>query len=440
MKKINLVILLCVTLFSSLKMTAQQEQSLAFMTDIWQANLTNPAILTEKKVAIGLPSVYFNLNSPDLVINNLTKTGTNSIYLDDVAQNKLQPQTHLNGNVQLQTLGLTFPVSKNLFFTLNHAVSTNPAVVLNRNLARILVKGNADAEFLGKTSSFGSSANGDVRSEFGIGAAYKLANLTIGARVKLQYGLSGIFTTADKLDITFNQNDYNIRFQNDFNVQTYSLEKFGNITNVQDLLKNGLTSSNKGMSFDLGGSMKLGKLQLNASLIDLGGSIKWQTAGKSYSSKGDFTYKGVNQNDINRFFRYDSLTSSTFQDTLKKVIGLTTTTSGVSYTQKLPTKIYLSGSYELNDKWTFGALIYGELGGDENRTGFMVDATTKLFKVLRVGATLGLRNKTFSNVGVHVSAKLGPVQLFAVTDNIITAFNPYGANNANGRIGLGLLF
>ena len=440
MKKFNLVMLLCVTLFPSLKMTAQQEQSLAFMTDIWQANLTNPAILTEKKVAIGLPSVYFNLNSPDLVINNLTKTGTNSIYLDDVAQNKLQPQTRLNGNVQLQTLGLTFPVSKNLFLTLNHGVSTNPAVILNRNLARILVKGNADAEFLGKTSSFGSSANGDVRSEFGIGAAYKLANLTIGARVKLQYGISGIFTTADKLDITFNQNDYNIRFQNDFNVQTYSIEKFGNITNVQDLLKNGLTSNNKGMSFDLGGSVKLGKLQLNASLIDLGGSIKWQTDGKSYSSKGDFTYKGVNQNDINRFFRYDSLTSSTFQDTLKKVIGLTTTTSGVSYTQKLPTKIYLSGSYELNDKWTFGALIYGELGGDENRAGFMVDATIKLFKVLRVGATLGLRNKTFTNVGVHVSAKLGPVQLFAVTDNIITAFNPYGSNNANGRVGLGLLF
>ena len=114
MKKFNLVILLCVTLLSSLKMTAQQEQSLAFMTDIWQANLTNPAILTEKKVAIGLPSIYFNLNSPDLVINNLTKSGTNSVYLDDVAQNKLQPQTHLNGNVQLQTLGLTFPDRKSV--------------------------------------------------------------------------------------------------------------------------------------------------------------------------------------------------------------------------------------------------------------------------------------------------------------------------------------
>lgn len=440
MKKINFIaILLFSTLFTSLKMTAQQEQSLAFMTDVWQANLTNPALLTEKKVAIGLPSVYFNLNSPDLVLNNLVKEGTTSIYLDDVAQNKLQPQTHLNGNVQMQTFGLTFPVSKKLFLTLNHGVWTNPSVVFNRNLARVIIKGNADAEFLGKTTSFGSSFNGDVRSEFGIGAAYKLANLTIGARAKLQYGISGIFTNADKLDITFNQNDYNVRFQNDFEVQTYDIEKFGNIANVQDLLKNGLTSNNKGLSFDLGGSLTLGKIKVNASLIDLGGSVKWQNAGTSYSSKGDFTYKGVNQRDVDRFFRYDSLTSSTFQDTLKKVIGFTTKTSGVSYTQKLPTKIYLSGSYELNDKLTFGALLYGELGGDENRLGFMVDATARVLKVLRVGATLGLRNKTFSNIGVHVSAKLGPVQIFAVTDNIITAFNPYGANNANGRLGLALL-
>jgi Family of unknown function (DUF5723) len=441
MKKINFyAILFCVMLFANLKMTAQQEQSLAFMTDVWQSNLTNPAFLTEKKIAIGLPSVYFNLNSPDLVLNNLVKTGTNSIYLDDVAQNKLQPQTHLNGNVQLQTLGLTFPVSKKLFITLNHGVWTNPSVIFNRNLARIIVKGNADSDFLGKTTSFGSSINGDIRSELGIGAAYKLANLTIGARVKLQYGISAMFTTADKLDITFNQNDYNVRFQNDFEVQTYAIEKFSNITNVQDLLKNGLTSSNKGVSFDLGGSMTLGKIRLNASLIDLGGSIKWQTEGKSYSSKGDFTYKGVNQNDVSRFFRYDSLTSSSFQDTLKKVIGFTTKTSGVTYTQKLPTKIYLSGSYELNDKLTLGALVYGELGDNESRMGFMIDATAKLLKVIRIGATVGLRNKTFSNVGVHISAKLGPIQLFAVTDNILTAFNPYSANNANGRAGLGLLF
>lgn len=439
MKKTHYALICCAIFTTSLNLTAQQEQSLTFMTDVWQSSLTNPAFLPEKKYAIALPSVYFNLNSPDLTFNSLVgkneTTGKNQF-----TANNVQPQNRLNGNVQFQTLGLTLPLSKKLFLTLNHNVWADAASNLKGDLIKLFVKGNADPAFLGKTTAFGSSADASVRSEFGIGAAYKLDNLTIGARVKLQYGISALFTTANKLDITFNQNDYNMRFQNDFAVQTYSIDKLNGIKNVQDLVSNGLTSGNSGMSFDIGGTYKMGKLQINASLVDLGGSIKWKDDGKAYSSKGDFTYKGINPSSQNQFFKFDSLSSTSLKDTLKKIIGYTETTSGVTHTQQLPSKIYLSGSYELNKKWTFGALFYGEFGGDETKTGFMVDATTKLFKIFRVGASVGLRNKTVNNLGAHVSAKLGLVQLFAVTDNIITVFNPYDANNANGRLGVNLVF
>ena len=70
MKKINQVLLLCTTLFTSVAVSAQQEQSLAFMTDVWQSNLTNPALLPDKKIGIALPSLYFNLNSPELTFNS----------------------------------------------------------------------------------------------------------------------------------------------------------------------------------------------------------------------------------------------------------------------------------------------------------------------------------------------------------------------------------
>jgi Family of unknown function (DUF5723) len=439
MKKFNQAVLCFATLLTSLNLTAQQEQSLAFMTDIWQSNATNPAILSEKKFNIALPSIYFNLNSPDLTLNNLI-TKNEATGKDQLTADRLKPENRINGNVQFQTLGLTFPVNKKLFITLSHDVWANPSVNIKGDLAKLFIKGNADPAFLGKTTAFGSFFNGEVRSEFGIGAAYKLSNLTVGARVKLQYGISAIFTTANKLDITFDQNDYNMRFQNDFEVQTYSIEKFKSIKNIQDLVSNGLTSRNTGVSFDLGGSYKLDKLQINASVIDLGGSIKWKDDAKSYSSKGDYTYKGINQTDFNQFFKFDSLGSNSLQDTLKKVIGLTEKTSGVTYTQKLPSKIYLTGSYEVNEKLTVGALFYSEFGGIEAKTGFAIDATTELFDILRVGATVGLRNKTLNNLGVHLSAKLGPVQVFAVTDNIITVFNPYDANNANGRVGVNLMF
>jgi Family of unknown function (DUF5723) len=439
MKK-NKQALICFAIAAtSLNLVAQQEQSLAFMTDVWQSSMINPAFVPDKKLSIALPSVYFNLHSPDLTFNSLiTKNETTG--KDQIAINDLKSQNRINGNVQFQTLGLTYAVSKKLFLSLSHDVWVNPALNFKGDLARLFVKGNADPAFLGKTTAFGSSFNGDIRSEFGIGAAYKLKNLTIGARMKLQYGIAAVFTTADKMDITFNQNDYNMRFQTDFEVQTYSIDKLNRVKNVQDLLNNGLTSGNKGLSFDIGGTYKIGKLQVNASLIDLGGFIKWKDEGIAYSSKGDYTYKGINQTDFNRFFKFDSIGSNSFKDTLQKVIGYTENTSGVTYTQKLPTKIYLTGTYEFNDKLTVGGLFYTEFGAPENQTGFTIDATTTLFNICRVGASVGLRNKTINNLGAHVSAKLGPVQVFAVTDNIITVFNPYDANNANGRVGVNLLF
>jgi hypothetical protein len=440
MKNITQAVIYSITLLTSLNLAAQQEQSLVFMTDVWQSNTTNPSIVSEGKRVVALPSLYFNLNSPDLTLNSLIVRGGAKNGKDLLTIDGLKAENRINANVQFQTLGLTLPLNEKLFLTFGHSVWADPSLNLKGDLIKLLIKGNADPAFLGKTTAFGSSFNAAIRSEFGIGAAYKMENLTIGARAKMQFGISGVFTKANKLDITFNQNDYNMRFQNDFDIQTYSIDKFNSTKNVQDLLTNGVTSGNTGLSFDIGGTYKSEKWTFGASVIDLAGSIKWKNDATSYSSKGDYTYKGINPIDRNNFFKFDSLSSTSFRDTLEKIIGFTEKTSDVTYTQKLPTKVYLTGSYALNEKWTFGALIYGEFGGDDTKTGISLDATTKLFDVLRVGATVGLRNKTLNNLGVHVSALLGPVQVFAVTDNVLTVFNPYNANNANGRVGLNLVF
>ena len=124
-----------------------------------------------------------------------------------------------------------------------------------------------------------------------------------------------------------------------------------------------------------------------------------------------------------------------------------TETAGATFTQKLPMKLYLSGSYQLNDKLSFGALIYNESGNSTaSQTGFAVDATVKAVdipKILRIrtGLTYGLRNGKFNNLGAHITINAFKVfQVFAVTDNIITVFKPYDATSANGRVGMGLIF
>ena len=446
MKKNTSLTLFFTAMMTVCSVSAQQEQTLNFMTDTWQAHMTNPALLPSKKLSIALPSVYFNINSPDLSVNDLiiNENGSRNLYLNKLYAPERPELTHINGNVQVQTLGISLPVTNRLSLSIYQAATANPSVTYRRDLAQLFFKGNAD--FLGKTVAFGFSSNADMRSEIGIGAVYHLPVFTIGGRIKFHSGIAAIFTESDKLDISFNQTDYSLGFKTDVDLRMFSAKKITNIRNAQDVINQGLFSKNSGISFDLGGSMKLGKIQLNASLIDIAGSINWKNGGTAYTSKGDFTYKGQDLNNFSQFFKIDSLNSKTFTDTLKKVLGYTET-AGTTYTQKLPMKLYLSGSYQLNDKLSLGALLYNESGGDRpSQTGFAVDATIKAVDIpkilkVRAGLTYGLRNGKFNNLGAHVTLNAFKVfQIFAVTDNIITAFKPYDSNNANGRIGMGLIF
>ena len=66
-------IIAAILILNTVKIMAQQEQSLHFLQNVWQSNLTNPALVSDKKFQIMLPSIYFNVNSKDFTINDLFK-------------------------------------------------------------------------------------------------------------------------------------------------------------------------------------------------------------------------------------------------------------------------------------------------------------------------------------------------------------------------------
>jgi hypothetical protein len=443
--RLNRFFILAFSLFYTPFLSAQQEQTLNFMTDTWQAHLTNPALLPSKKIAIALPSVYFSINSPDMVLNDVVTTegGIRKLDLTNLYAPNRPASTRINGHVQIQTLGIAFPINDRLSISAYQAAWANPSVSYRRDLIQLIFNGNS--RFLGQSVSFGSSTQTDLRSEIGIGVVYRLPSLTLGGRVKILNGLAGVFTEGDKLDIRFNQTDYSLNFNTDFLVRYFAFDKIRNLQTIPDVINQGLFSRNRGMAFDVGGSFKLSKLQINASVLDIGSTLNWKTDGKSYASKGIYDYKGRNINDLDQFFRLDSLTSNSLVDSLKKVIGLVES-SDITYVQKLPMKIYLSGFYDLTNKISLNALFYNESGGNQmSQTGFAIGASLKAVEnpilKLHLGLNYGMRSGKFTNLGAHASAKLFKmVQIFAVTDNLITVFNPWGSTTANGRVGMGLIF
>ena len=64
----------------------------------------------------------------------------------------------------------------------------------------------------------------------------------------------------------------------------------------------------------------------------------------------------------------------------------------------------------------------------------------QLLSWLNLGASYAFRSETFDNLGINATVKVGPVQVFSVTDNIISALRPKDSHSANVRVGLNLLF
>ncbi len=409
---------------------AQQEQSLGFTTEIWQSNLTNPALLPEKKVHVMLPSVYFNVKS-DYAINDFVKidpeTGRRQI-IDTFVLAKLSNSNKANSNLNIQTLGLSIPIGSKLRLSLHQAIIADGAVDISGDLARVIVKGNT--QFNGKTVALGSSINANSHSELALGAAYTFSAFSIGVRVKYLAGSQAVFTPNSKANVKFDNEAQKLTAETDFKMLSFGFTGDG-ASNTS------IFTNNTGFAFDLGGVFTLGKLKLSASILDIGGSISWKEDPRTFASTSNTTYSGAN---IPNFFQASSYNGNSYADSLKKYFNYSDTKTG-TYTQNLPLRIYISGLYELNDKWRVGALIYNENGGFiTSSSALSFDITRKFGSIFTLGATGAYRNSSLSNIGVHGTLKLGPIQLYGMTDNIVPLLGYRNAKTLNGRVGLNLVF
>ena len=81
------------------------------------------------------------------------------------------------------------------------------------------------------------------------------------------------------------------------------------------------------------------------------GSIIWNNAPKKYSSRGNFTFEGLDL--INLLGEKENISIS---DTLLDIIEVKSETE--TYTTKLYSRFHVGGSYDLNDLLSFNAFLF----------------------------------------------------------------------------------
>ena len=279
------------SLFLSQTLNAQQEQTLNFATDLWQSNLTNPALLPSgKNIQISLPSLYFNANSPlsirDLIVQKNGKRVIAPFYgqwLD-----KLEEMNYYNGDAQMLTAAVSFPISEHIQVSGHHLLSSSQNYAVPRDAASLVIRGNG--QFVGTAAEFGTHVSTDLRSEFGLALTYHDELFSIGGRIKSQNGIAGIFSRGDKLRLTTDTSFYALRLTTDYDLIMFQPDQ-------KNLLSSAFLN-NGGVSADFGVKINLGKLKLSASVLDAGGSIHWKKGGTTYSTNGDIDFRGFSKIDV----------------------------------------------------------------------------------------------------------------------------------------------
>ncbi|MEM6699295.1 MAG: DUF5723 family protein, partial [Bacteroidota bacterium] len=420
-------------LFTSLALQAQQELNLNLRRSIWQANRTNPAFLPDHEFVIGLPSAYNNLYLMNSNLESLIDRENNVITLGNII-NQLEEDNHFQEYLEIETLSGGFYLGK-VHLSLHHAFKFNGTSNFPKELVQLIHQGNA--QFIGQTIDISHDVSAFSYSEFGLGLGVKLGeNISLGGRVKYLSGLGNISTSKGDLQLRTDEEIYQLTLDADYQIDATTFIQYNGLSSTEDGVAElmpiefrQLFSANQGLALDAGMYLEFDNLDIGVSILDIG-SINWDDEARNYSINGIYDYEGLDL--LNAYFQ-DSISFSSVLDSLETVFNVQESQN--AYTTQLPTRLYASFNYYLNDTWSVGAGFYGEWYRDDFFSAVTMNAQVIMSDFLSLGATYTLFDQNYDHLGVNAQIHLGPVQLYGMTNNILSTINYRRGSNVDFRVG-----
>lgn len=434
------LLLLLISSILALPAFAQLDLGSHFIRGSWQAHSSNPALLPQQRITLSLPNIYAYGEVSGFTLDEVLEENNGVTILNiDKAISLLEPQNYIRDRIDLGTLGIGFHVG-DWYLSLSHQIRQNAYAKYPRELAQLAWEGNA--QFIGQEIQIAPRLGIQAYQEFALGLGYKLSeNFTLGARIKLLNGVGNISSLHHDLRLLTSDDVYQLNINADYALNTagtqLSYNGFRDIDVDLDIAtfnwSNNWTN-NTGFALDLGASLRLGKLELAASVLDLG-QINWKQDATQLEIKGNYTFEGL---DIFPQVWTDSVNFGSIVDSLEARFKVNQK-AGV-YAIPLPKYSFLSANLAIDDKTTLGVLAYGERIADEWFPALALSAQIQVLKGFTLGGAYVIRNKRFDNIGFNTALKIGPLQVVAATDNLLTLLQGSKSSTVNGRLGINLIF
>ena len=448
MKKRQILFALIVLLIVFPTDSFSQTRTMYGMKHVPQHNYFNPARQLECKVYIGFPALS-SIN-PNLITTGFTYDDIFSpkgadpdsfiIDLDKlVASMDNSNILSLENHISLIEFGFALDGSQYITFSASNNTTqqfTYPNSILD------LRGGNYREDGTPLTINFKEQFKN--YNQYSIGYSKKFYNdLVIGARLNIYSGNAHFETNnfnVEWLTDTDQAALYPWTFNTDIDINAAAVveweletDESGMISGVEiDSDNINFTSlafsKNIGLGLDVGADYRMFDwLNLSASVKDFG-YIKWKTNAKSISNQGEFKFTGV---DIGRYISGigdltagvsvgDSLIRDLKDSLLLHFTPAVQQSDDYSYNDFLSSQFFASAEFYVNDWLDFGTLYHGILIDKKMYSSFSVSANANFMKGWAFSLNYSIANKANNNIGMGFAYKLGPVQMYFITDNIST--------------------
>ncbi len=432
------------------RLFAQQDHTTYLLECVPQSNYSNPAFTPTYNWYItfpGLSSFYTEyINTGFSIDDMITRRSDDSLIIDkDKILSSLDENNNITLNLHEELIGFGFRIKKNYFF-FSTSSKTSAQFNYSKELFSLLLNGNA--QYIGKNVNLGGVGL-DVNNyvEFAVGMSREINDkLSVGAKIKYLIGIANINTEKSEINLYTGtaQQSYAMTASTDILINTSSpvdLNIDGEDNDDSEFDFDEWRARNTGYGIDLGATYKLNKkISFAASILDLG-SITWKEDVSNYRSKegtSTFTFEGVNIGD---FFNKGELSDTAFNsllDSIQETFKLEEVNE--TYKTSLNTKFYISGHYSLTEVDKLGVLVRGEFFNKEFYPSLSISYNRQFGRVFIAVVNWTIMNKIYTNLGLGFAFNPGPVQLYMVSDNVYSVFDPNSTRNINFRFGMNFRF
>jgi hypothetical protein len=407
-----------ISMMSVTIVNAQIETTAYFMNSLPQYVNSNPAFVPKYKFSLTLPgtSVMAAYSNNGFNYNDLVKKENGKVVADlSRWANHLPDKTNITTAFQVDLFRLGLRINPKLYVSLSSTAKVYSLTLIPKDMTALFINGTSP--YVGKSITMSPELQLTSYLENALGFSYEVTKqLRIGGRVKFLNGGVSINTKTSDLNVAV-ADDYAITAAADVRVKT---------SGIHDMDKSGYSFSdqignyfkNKGWGIDLGATYKLtDKITLAASLIDIG-QINWKNNTYEYSldkTTANYTFSGI---DAKELFNGNSKPLNGQIDSVKARFDWKEKQTS-AFKTPLPSKMYLSGSYEVMKNFNVGAVLFAEKYHGRFGPGLALGMNKHFGKILSTSLSYTLSNRSFSNFGAGLSLNLAPVQIYLVGDNLL---------------------